>query len=44
LRIGDLDPTRVEVVALGEQFLIGRGIISRYRVLFDRGERIVVEP
>jgi predicted aspartyl protease len=35
---------RVMVLALGDEPLIGRGIIDRFSVTLDHGRRIVVEP
>jgi hypothetical protein len=44
LRIGDLAPFSVRVIALGAQTLVGRAAIARYRVVLDRGRSVTVEP
>ena len=44
MRVGDLPAVPVEVVALGGEAIVGRGVTDRYAVLLDRGRRIVVEP
>lgn len=31
-------------VLLGDDVLDGRGITDRYRVVFDHGQRVIVEP
>lgn len=31
------------IVSLGDEFLIGRGVIDRLRVTFDHGQRVEVE-
>ena len=32
------------VVALGDEYIIGRAVIDRLRVTFDHGQRLIVEP
>lgn len=44
VRLGHLDPVPATIALLGEEFILGRGIVDLYRVTFDRGARIVVEP
>ena len=44
VRLGDLDPLPARIAALGAEPILGRGVIDRYRVVFDHGERVVVEP
>ena len=34
----------IRVVFMGEEFILGRGIIDRFKVTFDHGQRIIVEP
>lgn len=43
-RLGDLDPFPVLVTVLGDEPLMGRGIIDRFRVILDHGQRVVLEP
>ena len=42
VRLGEFEPVSVLVIAVGDEFLIGLSILSRFSVLFDHGERIVV--
>ncbi len=44
VQVGDFDPVPARIAALGTEVILGRGIIDRYRVIFDHGERVVVEP
>lgn len=44
VRVGDLDPVPARIAALGTEPILGRGVIDRYRVTFDHGERVAVEP
>ena len=44
VRVGTLDAVLTMVIALGEEPLLGRDVIDRYRVVFDHGTRILVEP
>ena len=44
VRVGDLDPVSATIAALGTQVIVGRGIIDHYWVIFDRGQRVIVEP
>ncbi len=45
LEISGLAPLGdVTCVALGDQYILGRGIIDLFKVTFDHGERLVVEP
>ena len=34
----------LRVVFMGDEFILGRGIIDRFKVTFDHGQRIIVEP
>ena len=31
------------ITALGEEFIIGRRVIDRYRLILDHGEKVIVE-
>lgn len=44
VRIGSLDPVPARIAALGEEAIVGRGVVDRYRVTFDHGQRVSVEP
>ncbi len=44
LRIGDLEPVRVVVTALGRETLLGRAVSDRYRIILEHGSRIILEP
>ena len=34
----------VYVTALADEYILGRGILDSYRVTFDHGERVIIEP
>lgn len=44
VQLGSFDPGPARVAPLGEEVVVGRGIIDRYRVTFDHGERVIAEP
>jgi hypothetical protein len=37
------EPITARILALGNEFLLGRRVLDRYKVTFDRGQRVVVE-
>lgn len=39
--LGEVIPSRI--LAMGNEFLLGRRILDRYRVTFDRGRQVIVE-
>lgn len=41
--IGVSEPLPARVTSLGREVLIGRGLVDRWRVTFDHGQRILVE-
>lgn len=41
--IGVSDPSDAWVVALGNEFILGRAVIDRFRVTLDRGTRLIAE-
>lgn len=43
VQLGNLEPIPADIAVLGEEPIIGRGIIDNYRVTFDHGERVIVE-
>ena len=44
IRIGDLEPIRVVVAALGHETLLGRTVSDRFRITLEYGSRLIVEP
>jgi predicted aspartyl protease len=43
VRLGDFQPIPVHVVGLGDEYIIGVGILNRFAITFDHGERVVVD-
>jgi predicted aspartyl protease len=41
--VGIDEPLRVRFLTLGDEFLLGRRVLDRYRVTFDRGQQVIVE-
>lgn len=44
VRIGSLPAVTTIAIALGEEPLLGREVTDRFRVTFDHGTQILVEP
>lgn len=44
VRIGDYPAVEAAIILLGDKPIIGRSITNRYRVIFDHGRRVIVEP
>ena len=45
VEILDASPSpSVYITFLGNQYILGRGILDRFRIIFDHGERVIVEP
>jgi predicted aspartyl protease len=44
LRIGDLEPLRVVITALGREMLVGRTVSDRFRITLEHGRRLILEP
>lgn len=44
IQLGDLEPVSAEIVAIGNNFVIGTGILRRYEVILDHGQRVIVNP
>ena len=42
IQVGDLEPVPAEIIAIGDNFVIG--ILSRYEVILDHGQRVIVNP
>lgn len=43
-RLNDLEPVPVEIIALGAEFIVGIRLLSRYEVILDHGQRVIVNP
>ncbi len=44
LEINGLTPIPLlPITAIGDEFILGRGLMDRYRVCFDHGEQITIE-
>ena len=43
-QVGELPPMPVDIIALGSELIIGRGVTDLYRIILDRGQRVIVEP
>jgi predicted aspartyl protease len=43
VEIVGLPPIPAALIALGNEFILGRGIIDRFKVTFEHGERVIVE-
>ena len=35
---------RVAITFMGDEFILGRGIIDRFKLTLDHGQRIIIEP
>ena len=44
VHVGDVGASPTAITALGDEPIIGRGIIDRMLLHLDHGERVVVEP
>jgi predicted aspartyl protease len=44
VRIGTLQPVLTMLIALGDEPLLGREVLDNFRVTFDHGREILVEP
>lgn len=43
LRVGNLPPSPGLVIVLGDEVILGRAVSDQYRVVLDRGRRVIVE-
>lgn len=43
-RLNDLEPVPVEIIALGAEFIVGIRLLSRYEIILDHGQRVIVNP
>ena len=44
VQLADMEPTIAEIAALGTEFIVGIRILSRYEVILDHGQRVIVNP
>jgi predicted aspartyl protease len=44
IKIGQLDAVPAVIIALGEEPLLGRSVTNNFRLIFDHGNQIIVEP
>ena len=44
VQLGGLESVPAEVIYMGTEFIIGMGILSRYEVILDHGQRVIVNP
>ncbi len=42
--LGDFQPIPILVVGLGDEWMIGLGILNRFSTTFDHGQRVIVRP
>lgn len=42
-RVGPFDPLPVLISVIGDEAIVGRGVIDRYSIWLDHGRRVVVE-
>ena len=42
VRLGDFQPIPILVVGLGDEWMVGLGILNHFSVTFDHGERVIV--
>ncbi len=43
-KIGKFEAINVLITALGDEPLIGRGVTDKFKVTFDHGRKVIVEP
>lgn len=44
IQIGQLQTIPTSIIVLGEESILGQGIINRFKFIFDHGIKITVEP
>jgi len=42
--VADQPPVSLSVTAMGDEPLLGRRILDRYRIILDHGRRLTIEP
>lgn len=43
-RAGRFDPFPITIIALGDEPLVGRGVIDHFTIILDHGRQVIVEP
>ena len=43
VEIVGLLPVPAAIIALGREYILGRGVIDRFKITFDHGQRVIVE-
>ena len=43
VEIAGFPPVPAAITVLGDEYILGRGVIDRYKVTFDHGQRLIVE-
>ncbi len=44
VQLGDFEAVPAKILAVGDRYVIGTGILSRYEVILDHGRRVIVNP
>ena len=44
LEIVGLFSATIQITVMGNEYILGRGILSRFEITFGRGQRIIVRP
>lgn len=44
IKLGDFKQIFVQITVLGNEPVIGRGITDQFRIVFDHGRKVIVEP
>lgn len=44
IEIIDFSPMSGAITIVGNEYILGRGVIDRFKVTFDHGKRVIVEP
>ncbi len=42
--LGEVGSFIIAVTLMGDEFLIGQGLLRRFIIIFDHGRRVIVEP
>lgn len=43
-QFGNLESVPAEVIYMGNDFIIGMGVLRRYEVILGHGQRVIVNP
>lgn len=44
IKIGGYKALSVSITTLGDESLIGRGVTDKFKIIFDHGKKVTVEP